>query len=175
MATKHQQAGVTMMELMVVVAIAAILAAVAVPSFNGFINQTAQDSTVSQLVSDMNRARSEAIKRNTRMLICVRDAAGTDCGNGTNWQNGWLICYDTNEDGTCDTTAPPDGSASNPIVVHQALGAKLTLTGLANLIRFNPNGTQGGGTASTLAVGGTWAGATAKTINIAPTGHIAKP
>lgn len=141
-----RQAGVTMIELMVVVLIAAILAAMAVPSFSSFIQNTRLTSTMTQLTSELNRARSEAIKRNTRVLVCVR-GSDTDCGAITSWQNGWLVCYDGNTNGQCDI-APTDGSNPNPIVVHQAINSKLTLSSPAAVIWFNPNGTANA--ASTL-------------------------
>ncbi|MDO9054592.1 MAG: GspH/FimT family pseudopilin [Gallionella sp.] len=171
MGNKHTQAGFTLMELMVVVAIAAILATIAAPSFNSLINDTKQSSLSSQLVSDLHRARSEAIKRNTRVVLCVRNSAGTDCGTGTNWQNGWLICYGNT---ACDATLPTDGSAANPISTHPPLDSKLTLTGSGNLIRFNPNGTQGSAGNASLTLNRTWSAATAKPITVAATGYISK-
>lgn len=171
MGNKHIQAGFTLMELIVVVAIAAILATIAAPSFTGLINDTKQSSLTSQLVSDLNRARSEAIKRNARIVFCVRNSAGTDCGTGTNWQNGWLICYGSS---ACDTTLPSDGSAANPLSVRQVLDPRLTLTGSTNLIRFNPNGTQGSAGSVTLTLNGTWSAATARIISVAATGYISQ-
>ena len=171
MASKRTQTGVTLMELMVVVSIAAILAAIAVPSFSDLINNTTQSSTMTQLVSDLNRARSEAIKRNQRVLVCAR---ATNAACGTDWHNGWLVCYDPDGSGVCDTP-PVDGSNPNPIVIHQAISAKLTLAGTSSLVRFNPNGTQGAGGAATLTLRGTWTGATAKVVSIAATGYISKP
>ncbi|MFA6970205.1 MAG: GspH/FimT family pseudopilin [Gallionella sp.] len=173
MTTKRTQTGVTLMELMVVVAVAAIMALVAAPSFTGLINTTKQSSAASQLVADLNRARSESIKRNSRVLLCVRNTAGTNCGTGTNWQNGWMICQDSTNDNTnnCDASTTSNPS---PIVTHQALDSRLTLTGSANLIQFNPNGTQGAAGAATLTLNGTWTGATAKTVSIAATGYISK-
>ena len=136
-----RQAGVTLLELMVVVLIAAILAATAAPSFASFIQNTRLTSTMSQLISELNRARSEAIKRNTRVLVCVR-GSDTACGAITNWQNGWLVCYDGDTDSRCDI------DITNPIVVHQAINSKITLSSPADVIWFNPNGTANA--ASTL-------------------------
>lgn len=162
MQSNRQQAGVTMIELMIVIAIAAILASIAAPSFSDFINSTRLTSTMSQLTSDLNRARSEAIKRNSWILVCAR-STNTACG--TNWGNGWLVCQDSSNDGTdnCDsgTAANP-----NPITVHQAINTGFTLTGSAASMRFNPNGT---GTAGTLNL---VSGTKSRTANIVATGNI---
>ncbi len=170
MQPKQRQTGVTMMELMIVVAIAAILATIAAPSFSDFINRTRQTSTMTQLTGDLNRARSEAIKRNRRVLVCAR-STDTACGAGTSWQNGWLVCYDENQDGACDTGTSAN---PNPVAVHPALNAHLALTGSAASISFNPNGTQGTGGAATLTLAGNWTGAVNNVATIAATGNISK-
>ncbi len=158
-----------MVELMIVVAIAAILATIAAPSFSDFINNTRLTSTMTQLTGDLNRARSEAIKRNSWVLVCARN---TNSACGANWNNGWLVCQDSEPNGACDagTAANP-----NPIMVHQALNSNLTLTGSAAFVRFNPSGTQGTGGAATMTLNGTWAGAQAKVASIVATGNISRP
>ncbi|MBI4937837.1 MAG: GspH/FimT family pseudopilin [Nitrosomonadales bacterium] len=167
----RRNAGFTTIELLVVLVIAAILAAIAGPSFMDFINNTRMTSAMSQLTGDLNLARSEAIKRNMRVLVCVRNAAGADCGTGTDWRNGWLVCYDGDQDGSCDAAT---ADAPNPLVVRQALNASMALTANANLIRFNPSGTQGAGGAATLTLAGTWAGAQLSIASIAATGNISR-
>lgn len=167
----RKKGGFTTIELLVVLVIGAILAAIAAPSFRDFINNTRLASAMSQLTGDLNLARSEAIKRNMRVLVCVRNAAGTDCGAGTDWRNGWLVCYDGNQDGSCDAAAAGN---PNPLVVRRTLNASLALTANANLIRFNPSGTQGAGGAATLTLAGSWAGAHPSIASIAATGNISR-
>ncbi|MCK9201329.1 MAG: GspH/FimT family protein [Gallionella sp.] len=160
MQSMQRQTGISMVEVIIVMAIAAILATIAAPSFNDFISNTRLTSTMSQLTSDMNRARSEAIKRNSWILVCAR---GTDTACGNNWNNGWLICQDSEPNNTCDT-----GTAANPnpITAHQAINANFVLTGSATSIRFNPNGTGGSGTLNLAS------GAKSRTANVAATGNI---
>lgn len=164
----QEQAGVTLIEMLVALAIAAILASMAVPSFSRFINDTRQSSTVTQLMSDLNRARSEAVKRGQRVLVCAR-ASDTACAMNLNWQNGWLVCYDENKDDQCDL-----GSVNNPnpIVVRRAIHTNLTLTSSAAVIRFKPNGTQGSGGEAKLTLTGNWDGAQPRYVIIKPTGYV---
>jgi len=159
---KRKNTGFTTVELMIVVIIAGILAAIAAPSFSDLINTTRLTSTMSQLTSDLNRARGEAIKRNSWVLICARN---TDIACGANWGNGWLVCQDSSNDGAdnCDS-----GTATNPnpITVHPNIKAPLTLTGSAASLRFNPNGTGVPGTLTLVS------GTKSRTANIVVTGNI---
>lgn len=161
-----------MVELLIVLAVGAILALVAVPSLRQVLNSTRQTSATSLIQGDLNMARAEAIKRNARVLVCGHNSAGTDCGGVTNWSVGWVVCI---EDGavanTCRLGTLTD---PNPIVVRPPVDASLTVTASANAIRFNANSTQGGGGAQTVAVAGNWSDATTRTLSIAATGNITK-
>lgn len=170
--------GFTMIELLIVIAIAAIVASIAVPSLRDTLNDFRQKSALSLLVSDLNQARGEAIKRNSRVLVCVRNTAGTDCATSTNWLAGWVACTDANSDNACDTTSATN---PNPFIVRPALDASLTLSVLdatpaaLSTLRFNANSSQGAGSsAATLTLGGTWSGAVSHTITVAGTGSITK-
>jgi len=158
-----------MIELLVVISITAIVAAIAAPSLRGTMNNLRQKSAQSLLISDLNQARAEAIKRNARVLVCARNAAGTGCAGSTNWSVGWVACTG---DTACDAATATN---LNPFIVRPALDAALTLTASAATVRFNANSSQGSaGTVVTLTLGGTWSGATARIVNVAGTGNISK-
>ena len=183
MSSKIIQAGVTMVELLIVVSIAGVMAAIAAPSFRDFIYSTRLTSTMSQLTSDLTRARSEAIKRNARVLFCKR--SGTGCVNGTHYEtSGWVVCYDQDMNDVCDTSTTDN---PNPIVVHDAptsMTLRLSRSDASTVpIHFNADGRQGAGIPVTLTLtlvnpdgtalsGSSYATSSVATISV--TGNISK-
>lgn len=147
-------------------AVVAIIAALAAPSLQTFANEQRLASTLELLQNDLRFARSEAIKRNTRVLLCARNAAGTGCGGGGDWQNGWLVCYDANRDDVCDASVADD---PNPIRLA-ALGARLALTAEDAVARFNAIGSSSAPVRFTLS--GTWSEAGARVADLALSGSV---
>lgn len=80
---RHEAAGFTLVELMITVAVLAVVLAIAVPSFSAMINRNQLVSTANEISATMNLARMEAIRRNRRVEICP-SADGTSC-SGSNW------------------------------------------------------------------------------------------
>src|SRR5215472_4830799 len=97
-----KQAGFTLMELLVVVAIVAILLGIGVPSYRYITNSYRMSSEVNGLLGDLQFARSEAIKEGQTITACVsRDGATCDLGSVT-WQEGWIVFQDSNNNQTVD-------------------------------------------------------------------------
>jgi type IV fimbrial biogenesis protein FimT len=79
---------------MVLLAVSAILVAVAAPSFRTFIQNSRISSTTDGFVAGIQQARSEAITRGNKVILC-RTADPTDdtCGDSDakDWSRGWLM------------------------------------------------------------------------------------
>ena len=97
--------GLTLIELMVVLAILAIVVTMAVPSFKSLISMTQLRTATSHLVGVLNLARSEAIKRGWPVTVCKSAdvaAAAPSCDEGAAWHDGWLVFVDYNQNGIKD-------------------------------------------------------------------------
>ena len=86
------EAGFTLLELMVVVSIVAIMAAVGIPSMLDMMRSAQLRSSTSQLYDAIILARSEAVKRNAQVDIqpgttCVNPASN----NSAAWTGGWSV------------------------------------------------------------------------------------
>lgn len=99
---KSRQIGFTLIELMVVVALAAILASLAVPSFRVmFVKRTVQ-SAVDVLSADFRLARAEAIKRSAPTIVCRSDNGATCLDSSGSWSVGWIVFVDVNANNAVD-------------------------------------------------------------------------
>jgi len=161
--------GFTLIELLIVLTIAAVLLAIGMPSFRDFVRETRAGSAMGTLNADIQLARSEAVKRNSRVLLCARASATSSSCIGapstSAWMNGWLVCYDRNSDGACDasTAAEP-----NPIKVQGALEAPLALAGPAATLVMFPVGSASAGSVFNVTSGT----GTTRTATIQPSGSV---
>jgi type IV fimbrial biogenesis protein FimT len=95
-------------ELAVALAVAAVLLAVGVPNLGTFILDNRRTTMINDLVTDLTLARSEAMKRGVPVGVCKANAAGDACDATANWQDGWVVFTDLDNDGSF----ADDGDAS---------------------------------------------------------------
>ena len=137
-------AGFTLIELMVTLAVAAILLTVGVPNFREFIERNRISSTTNMLVGALQLARSEAIKRgNNPVILCKSNSAGTACNTSGDWKDGWLLYTDKNADKSFT-------SGTDELIRRYDAMPKLSITtgnSFQCWISFGANGyPEGGGT-----------------------------
>ena len=136
--------GITLVETLVVVSILGILAAIAVPSFQSTIETNRRQTSANQLFEDLAFARSEAIKRGVRVVVCPH-TTGAQCNATNDWSSGWMVYVDANNDGESQGT-------ETTLRVHEALSLPAGWAAIDNnsvkYISFSPLGSiqvPGGG------------------------------
>lgn len=154
--------GFTLIELMVAIALLAVLLAMGVPSFAALLRQWRLDAAVDSFVGDLRLARSTATRTSRPVVLCVRD--GNTCGTSTDWTAGWLVFSDLNGDNALDTGEPVIAQRSAPAGIA-------VMTAPANL-GFRSNGTLNGINASvTMRAAGAIAAVPDVAINISGVGR----
>lgn len=96
------QRGFSLIELMVVVAIAAILTVIAVPSFAEVTIRSRIAGEANDFIAGVSYARTEAIRLGGTSGICASSDGATCTGE---WTDGWLVWSDADLDGTLDSPA----------------------------------------------------------------------
>jgi type IV fimbrial biogenesis protein FimT len=108
----HKAAGFTLVELLVVVAILAVVLGLAAPSFARISQAAAVSSAVSQFMADMRFARSEGMRRGGGVVLCRSEdpesSAPTCAINaGTqDWATGWIVFHDLDGDSVRTASEP---------------------------------------------------------------------
>lgn len=149
-APTRRGSGFTLIEVIVVLAVAAFLGAIAIPNFRGFIQNSQISTQTNDLVADLAYARSEAIKRGARNVVVCKSqnplaaTPACDTAAASPWEAGRLVFYDGNNDNQYNT-----GGTDELLRVRGALEGANTLRAnsgssvspnLASYVAFTRNG-----------------------------------
>ncbi len=130
---KHESA-FTLIELMIAIAVAAIVLTLGVPGFSRVIERNQLSAYTNQLVSSLHFARSEAVRRNQNIPIC-HSSDGSSC-SGVGYEDGWIVFSDGNGDGDYTDVG------EELIRVNESLPSNYTMR-TNNLSTFNYRGNGG--------------------------------
>lgn len=87
---KRAAKGFTLVELMITIAVAAVLLAIAVPSFTRLMANTRQTSATNSLLQAFEYARNSALREGQSVTVCPI-ATPTDTSCSTDWNTGWGV------------------------------------------------------------------------------------
>ncbi|MEY2684800.1 MAG: hypothetical protein RJA09_1944 [Pseudomonadota bacterium] len=134
--------GLGLVEVLVVVAVMAVLATITLPALGGMLDRLRLATYNNDILAHLALARHEAIKRGQRVVVCKTPHAGT-CALSGQWQQGWLVFVDLNNNAQLDPgeevlrqqAALPAGwvvKGNTPVaryVSYHPIGLSLTVSG----------------------------------------------
>ena len=132
--TTRNTLGFTLIELMMTLAVIAILIACAAPAFGNLVSGTGTRAARSNLVAALNTARILAASKTAHVVVCP-SADGEYCGHTTEWQHGWLVFVDANRDDARDP-----GEELLAVGERQPEGVAIVSTSGRTHVDYRPDG-----------------------------------
>lgn len=164
------RSGFTLLELLVTLAIAAVLAAVVLGGASALVPRSQVKSAAQKLRADLQQAKMEAVKNNRECLVTFTEANGT--------QGSYQACFDNNDDDVCNEDDGDEILAQIDLADDDYKHAELSNAAFTNgtHFRFNARGMPlndtGGWSAGTVGITLSNDASYSLSIILSPTGRI---
>ena len=99
-----KEPGFTLVELLITIVVVSILLAAGVPAFQSFIKNNRVTAQANDLISTIQLARSEALKRGVNTVVCASNEPAKCTGKDT-WADGWIVFSDPDRNNAPDSDA----------------------------------------------------------------------
>jgi len=135
-----------MLELLMVVAIVAVLAGIGIPSMRSFFAPAKIRAAASDVIAELALARSEAIRRGVPVSICptTSDCSGTGtpaCSGSNNWNGNHLVFVDlAGTRGDFEPTLSPPDILLRCVTIDSSVAIVLTSATVPTFISASPSG-----------------------------------
>jgi type IV fimbrial biogenesis protein FimT len=126
--------GVTLIELLAVIAIVAILLTIGIPSYQYISTSYRISSEANGLLGDLQFARGEAIKEGQTVTACISTNGSTCAAAPNGWHQGWIVFSDVGDNQTATTTG------DTVLRVQSAFTGTDTFEGGVNSVTFSRDG-----------------------------------
>lgn len=137
--------GFTIVELLITLAIAAILLTIGIPSFSSVIKNNRQTTLLNEFTSYFHYTKSQAVTLGIPVTLCKRNTAGTNCDNSASWDNGWIVFIDDNADGDLDDDGDSDLCEADEdddcvLKIQGAIDSDIDITSSSTGVTINARG-----------------------------------
>ncbi|MET0012162.1 MAG: GspH/FimT family pseudopilin [Sedimenticola sp.] len=147
---KCRNRGLTLVELVVTLMVGTVLISIAASASRELTGRSRMSSAVDEVLSHLHLARSEAVKRGQRVILCS-SRNGSDCEPTIEWQEGYMVFVDSDQDGKRDDGEPLLRFANNQKRQHSQEMPILIRTSLyRRKITYKASGMSKGGSNATF-------------------------
>ena len=164
----RREGGFTLLELIVTLAIVAIVLSAGVPSYRGIVMDNRLASQANLFATSIKLARSNAVKYQRNATVCSSanfDAALPTCSSDADWSDGWIVWVDKDRDNTVD-------AANDEVIrVAEPVAGTTTFTSAART-EFTYNSRGFINATDILSLCDNRTAETGRDITIRPSGHL---